>query len=136
VATERLSALSNAPELQGEDLLLVDDLSTGLSHKIAQNVLINVVWSVLSSSNVSMVNGSALMVDASTVAPVLTLPATPSRNDTVRIADGTGDFASNPPQVARNGEIINGVAADLFLSTNDQVVTLVYVDVTNGWRLV
>lgn len=63
----------------------------------------------------------------------VTLPASPTAGDWVRIRDAKGYFATNNLTVARNGSNIRGVAADLTLDVNGTEITLVYVDATTGW---
>jgi len=64
------------------------------------------------------------------------LPATPSDWDEVVIMDATLNFASVNLTVGRNGENINGSAADLTLAVNGTKATAIYSgDATHGWNI-
>ncbi len=80
------------------------------------------------------VSGDRILADTSGAAFAITLPASASPDDAVRIADANGTFAANNLTVSRNGLNIRGVAADLTLDVNWADVELVYVDAAIGWR--
>lgn len=79
--------------------------------------------------------GEAIMADTSGGAWTLTLPATPSANDVVYVADYAGTFATNNLTVARNALKIMGLSEDMTVSDNNAAFTLTYIDATEGWRL-
>lgn len=80
-------------------------------------------------------SGENINADTDTVgAWSLTLPATPSAGDWVRVRDAKGTFATANLTVLRNGSNIRGVGSDLVLDTNWYETTLVYVDATTGWN--
>jgi len=66
----------------------------------------------------------------------VTLPASPSAGDVVAFKDYANTWQTNNVTLANNSSKINGVCGDASLSTEDQSVTLVYVDSTKGWRAV
>jgi len=66
----------------------------------------------------------------------VTLPASPSVNDTVQVIDATGAFGSSNVTVARNSEKIQNLAEDLTLNINNTAITLVYTGATYGWLIV
>ena len=76
-----------------------------------------------------------IFVDCSAAAVTITLPASPSIGNQVKIIDGTGSAATYNITVGRNSEKIQGAASDLTISTNNAGISLVYYDSTNGWRL-
>ena len=80
------------------------------------------------------VAGNRLIVDTSTAVTV-TLPASASIGDEVRIIDGTGNAGTNNITIARNGHKIQGDASDLTISTDRAAFGLVYYNVANGWVL-
>lgn len=82
------------------------------------------------STSKTLVNGEQCFVDTAT--QTLTLPATPSAGDNVRVL--VGDFTDTI--VARNGYNIMGLAEDLTIDVAYLGITLVYVDVTNGWTMI
>ena len=65
----------------------------------------------------------------------VTLPATPSAGNVVKIKDyaGTSGCAAKQIFIARNGSKINGVCSCSVINTNDLTSTLIYVDGTKGW---
>ena len=85
------------------------------------------------------VAGDGVMVDTSSSAITITLPISsgpPSLGDFVRVLDATGNAATNNITVARNGNNIQGAAADLTIATNRAAIGLVYVNATQGWVLI
>lgn len=63
----------------------------------------------------------------------LTLPSSPSIGDRVKVTDWAGTFDSFAVTIARNGNKIQGVAADLTMSTEGDSVVLVF-NGTDDWR--
>lgn len=93
----------------------------------------------LKTGNYTAVAGDGVMVDTSSSSITITLPISsgpPALGDFVRILDATGNAASNNITVARNGNNIQGAAADLTISTNRAAIGLVYVNSTQGWVLI
>jgi len=77
--------------------------------------------------------GEQIFANTTTNPITITLPASPSTGDEVVIVDARGTFGSNNLIINRNGEPIEGDAANDTLSTNGQSITLAYVDSTRGW---
>jgi hypothetical protein len=88
------------------------------------------------TASFTAVSGNGYFVNTTSGAITLTLPSSPSAGDIVSISDYAGTFAIYNLTVARNGSNIRGSAADLVLLVNDQTVTLIYVDGTQGWNVV
>ena len=63
-----------------------------------------------------------------------TLPLSPSIGDQCKIID-LGNAATNNITIARNSQPIQGLAADMTISTDSAAISLVYSDTTYGWRL-
>ena len=80
-------------------------------------------------------DGDNIFVDCSSDVVTITLPASPSIGNQVKIVDGTGSAATNNITVGRNSEKIQGATSDLTISTDNAAISLVYYDSTNGWRL-
>jgi hypothetical protein len=74
-----------------------------------------------------------VIVDTSSTAITITLPASPSIGDEVSFIDGKGTFGSNNLTIGRNGQPINTATSNLTISTNGQSFTLVYANSTRGW---
>jgi len=94
-----------------------------------------VTWSAI-SGNTNAVAGTGYMVDTTSAAVTLTLPASPAVGDYIAVCDAASKFGTNNLTVARNTKNIQGSATDLTCSINDQSFALVYQGVTNGWRII
>ena len=84
--------------------------------------------------NSSQVVGTGIyLVDTSTGAITLTLPASPGLGNNVEFIDAAGTWATNNLTVAHNGHTIMGSAADLICNVGGEVFRLWY----NGsdWRI-
>jgi hypothetical protein len=82
------------------------------------------------------VSGVGYFADTTSSAFTVTLPAAPSAGDIVALSDYTGTWGTNNLTVGRNSSNINGAAADLILNANNTTATLIYVDGTEGWRVI
>jgi hypothetical protein len=63
-----------------------------------------------------------------------TLPLSPSIGDQCKIVD-LGNAATNNITINRNSEPIQGLAANMTISTDSAAISLVYSNATYGWRL-
>ena len=88
-----------------------------------------------SDSPYTATDGDNIFVDCSAAVVTVTLPASPSIGNQVKIIDGTGSAATYNITVGRNSEKIQGAASDLTISTNNAGISLVYYDSDEGWRL-
>lgn len=95
---------------------------------------ITMPWNIV-SSNITMSKNNGYFVDTTTGPKMLTLPASNTLGDTIRINDLAGTFASNNLTVGANGGKIQGVAQDLLVSVNQKSFGLVYSNSTYGWKL-
>jgi hypothetical protein len=93
-------------------------------------------WSVITANPNPAVAGTNYMCNTTSAGFTVNLPASPTVGDTIRIADYAGTFATNTLTVGRNTKNIMGSATDMTISTNNVSITLVYIDVTQGWRIV
>ena len=66
----------------------------------------------------------------------MNLPASATIGDRVRIVDAKDNWATDNLTVGRNGHNINGAAANLVLNVDSTWVELVYMDTTEGWRVI
>ena len=82
-----------------------------------------------------MVSGRGYFVNTTSSAFTMTLPASPTIGNYVRIIDYAGTFDSNTCTVGRNSEKIAGASADMTVTTERAGLELVYVDSTQGWLL-
>ena len=88
------------------------------------------------TSNFTAVNGDGFFVNTTSGAITVNLPAG-SPGSIVSFKDYANTWQTNNVTVTPNGtDKINGINASAILNTEDQSVTLVYVDSTKGWRVV
>jgi hypothetical protein len=90
---------------------------------------------VIKTTTYTAVTGDYLMADTTSAAFTITLPATPSANHVVNIADYAGTFATNNLTIGRNSSKIMSLSEDMVISTNNISITLTYIDSTVGWKL-
>ena len=118
-----------------EQVLRVNTAGTDLEYADAVG---GAAWA-LKTGAYTAVAGDGVMVDTDSSAITITLPISsgpPGLGDFVRILDATGNAATNNITVARNGNNIQGAAADLTIATNRAAIGLVYVNATEGWVLI
>jgi hypothetical protein len=88
------------------------------------------------TTSFTAVNGNGYFVNTTSGAITVTLPAG-SAGSIVSLKDYANTWDTNNVTVTPNGtDKINGNNASATLNTEDQSVTLVYVDDTKGWRAV
>ena len=66
----------------------------------------------------------------------LTLPASPALGDEVVITDIAGTAFNTPVNIARNGQLIQGLAEDMPFNVNNASVRLMFSNTTYGWRII
>jgi hypothetical protein len=91
-----------------------------------------VTW-ITKTTTYTAATGDNILVDTSSAAFTITLPATPSTGNNVYFQDAKGTFATNNLTIGRNGSTIMGVSEDMTVSINNQGFGLIY----NGsdWRV-
>jgi len=88
------------------------------------------------TASFTAVSGNGYFVNTTSTAITVTLPAG-SAGSIVSLKDYANTWDTNNVTVTPNGtDKINGANASATLNTQDQSVTLVYVDSTKGWRAV
>ena len=90
------------------------------------------------STQLTAVAGKGYFLDTNAGVIEVFLPASPSRGDTIVLADYAGHFALNNVLVNAGTNLIDsvetaGAGQGYKLTTNNLVVELVYVDSTKGW---
>jgi hypothetical protein len=81
------------------------------------------------------VSGVGYFCNTTSAAFTMTLPSTPTAGNIVGFSDYAGTWDTNSPTIGRNGSNINGAASDFILTGENTSVTLIYVDVTQGWKV-
>ena len=87
------------------------------------------------SGNTTAVAGRYYFVNTSSAAVTLTLPASATMGDTVRVIDGANSFDTNNLTIGRNSHKIMGDSADMTVATEGAAFDLVYYNSTHGWKL-
>ena len=85
------------------------------------------------TTNATLSAGDKVIVDSSSSALTMTLPASPTLGDEIAFIDGTNTAATNNITIDRNGEKIDGEAADMTIDINGAAFTLVYYNSSRGW---
>ena len=92
-------------------------------------------WQSVKTTTFTAVAGEGYFVNTNGGTFTVTLPGSPTLGDEVTIVDYAGTFDTNNLTIGRNGNPIQGAAADLTVSVERAGLTLVYVDGTQGWLL-
>ena len=79
--------------------------------------------------------GQQLFVDTNGGAFTITLPASPAVGDIIRFFDIRKTFDSNALTLGRNGNLIQGDAADMTVNSEGAAFDIVYSGDTYGWRI-
>ena len=87
----------------------------------------------IKTSAFTAVSGEGYFCNTSSAAFTVTLPASPSVGDIVAIKDYGSSFSTNNLTIARNGSNMNGSAADTVRRSDNESLTMVYADATQGW---
>ena len=89
---------------------------------------------VIKTTNYTAVAGDALLVNTTSGAITITLPASPTANDVVRFADYAGTWGTNKVTFGRNGSKIMGLSEDYDITTSNLNGVMTYIDSTQGWK--
>jgi hypothetical protein len=87
------------------------------------------------SSSFSAVAFGGYFVNTSGGAVTATLPASPAVGDSIRFLDAAKTFDSNTFTVGRNGNLIQGDAQDMTVTTESAAFELIWSGATFGWRI-
>jgi len=76
-----------------------------------------------------------MWVDTTSAPITITLPASPSKGDTIRFVDVANRFDTNNLTIARNGKLIMGAADNMTVDTEGAAFDLIFYNDTYGWRI-
>jgi hypothetical protein len=95
-------------------------------------------WSIRTTANNNYVAiaGDSLMCDTTNGSFTIVLPASPSNNSRIAIADVAGTFNIRPLIINNNGNKLMGANNILYLDMLNAAISLVYVNSTYGWRII
>jgi len=133
ITSAKISALQvTNPKLANKSITI-----NGVAATLGSSVTIaaGTDWQAVKTTGFTAVAGEGYFVNTTGGAFTMTLPATPSIGDEVSFIDYAGTFDTNTFTIGRNGENIQGSAADLTVSVERAANTLVYTDGTQGWLL-
>ena len=86
------------------------------------------------STTLNTTAGKGYFLDTNAGVIEVFLPSSPTRGDTVVLADYSGTFATNQIIINTGGANIDSTATgDVKVTTNNSIVELVYVDSAKGW---
>lgn len=115
------------------------DLSSLGSQKIRiiasvgqEAVVSNMYRTMIVTSDVTAIAGDELMVNTSSPR-IVTLPASPTLGQRVKVVDYVGLSNTNNITVNRNGNNIEGAASNFTINAARAWVEFIYVDSTQGW---
>ena len=95
-------------------------------------------FNVAQTTNFTAVAKSGYMVDTTSGAITMTMPAVPARGDLVEVTDYRGTFSTNPLTINRNGSKIMGHADDWCIAAKGATVLFQFDDGASGdegWRI-
>ena len=137
IASTRLADCAVTNAKLSNSAITVRGTSTSLGGSLAVSPDVNWQSVVVSdgSTVTTMVAYQGFFVNNTSAAGIVKLPASAAIGDTIAIKDYAGNFATNNLTIQRNSHNIQGVAADVTVSTNRASLVLVYVDSTKGWLI-
>lgn len=91
-------------------------------------------YSVVNTS-FNAVSDNSYFVNTSAGGVTATLPASPNTGDSIRFFDVAKTFDTNALTIARNGQLIQGDAANMTVNSESAAFELVYSNSTFGWRI-
>jgi hypothetical protein len=87
------------------------------------------------TSSFSAVAFGAYFVNTTSGVVTATLPGSPSLGDSIRFLDAAKTFDTNTFTVGRNGNLIQGDAQDMTVTTESAAFELIWSGATFGWRI-
>ena len=93
-------------------------------------------WQAVKTADYTAVAGQGVFVNSTSGAKAITLPASPTLGDEVRIIDAYGTAATNNITVQRNSSKIMGADSNFVIDINRSALGFVYVDANQGWVMI
>jgi hypothetical protein len=92
-------------------------------------------FSVISANGTTMVAGTRYALNTTSGALTITLPLAPAVGTCIELFDAQGTWFTYNGTLARNGELIEGVASNRTLNNTARLL-LEYVGGAKGWRVI
>lgn len=123
----RVSSLETLISLQESNIATASSLAADAGYN---------PWEVVEEDKL-LVNKDRIFVIPDPLATItLTLPAGPNVGNIIEIVDAAGTSGTNNFTIARNGELIQGLAENITFNANGAAIKLVYSGATYGWRII
>ena len=115
--------------------LTSDDIPNGIisAADLASGISGLITWQSVKTSGFTAVAGQGYPCNTTSSAFTVTLPASPSAGDTIILLDYAGTFDTNALTINPNGNKILGQTSNAIASKDREVITLTYIDSTQGW---
>tara|TARA_B100001778_G_scaffold328895_1_gene329014 strand:+ start:592 stop:1989 length:1398 start_codon:yes stop_codon:yes gene_type:complete len=110
----------------------------GTAVSLGGSTTLTVDWQAVTvadgSTTLTATAGKGYFLDTNTGVIEVFLPSSPTRGDTIILADYSGTFATNNCIINTGGQLIDSTTGpDFKLTTNNTIAELVYVDANKGW---
>ena len=135
ISSDRLAgSVANAKLANSAITINGTSIALGASGEIVAGTDWQAVTVADGSTTLTVEAGKGYFLDTNAGVIEVFLPTSPSRGDTVVLADYAGHFALNKVIVNTGGQNIDSSAGNFFeITSNNSVVSLVYVDSAKGW---
>lgn len=112
----------------------VSTFVVGAASSSSGNTTPAMTWSIV-DANITATKNTGYFVDTTNGEITLTLPASATLGDTIRVSDVAGTFGTHQCVVNGNGNKIQNQTSDLLLDYNQASIGLVFSNATYGWKL-
>jgi len=130
IATNYTITLPNAAPTASTLVLAASDTAGTLTWQTPKTFTYSV-----QTSSFSAVAFGAYFVNTTSGVVTATLPSSPSLGDSIRFLDAAKTFDTNTFTVGRNGNLIQGDAQDMTVTTESAAFELIWSGATFGWRI-
>ena len=127
--------LTNKPTIPTNNNQLTNGAGYATETYVNTAISNNFTWSIV-NSNTQLVVSRGYFVNTTSGSVNVTLPASASIGDTIRINDLAGTATTNNIIILRNGHKIQGLDSDLVIDYNNATVDLIYSNSTYGWKAI
>lgn len=139
IASDRIATGTIANDRLANSSITINGNAVALGGSITAGTDWQAVTVADGSTQLTAEAGKGYFLDTNTGVIEVFLPSSPSRGDTVILADYSGTFATNKVLVNTGGKLIDSTVGgpagsnEFELTTNNLVVELVFVDDDKGW---